>query len=180
MVCRDGSAAYAEAIRQGAPHAVQVSDRWHPWHNLAAAVEKTVTANSRCWHTGPPRQTGSRAERTRARHPAVHALLDQGVGLLECARRLGWALNTVKRYARAATAEDLQRPAQRISRAIWSRPTCTPRVLCTPHVVHLVQPADPLAERRNPTPPLPTAGGPWPRSSRTPSGTRYRCRVAHR
>ena len=46
-------------------------------------------------------------ERTRARHAAVHALLGQGVGLLECARRLGWALNTVKRYARAATAEHL-------------------------------------------------------------------------
>jgi hypothetical protein len=28
----------------------------------------------------------------------------------ECARRLGWSLNTVKRYARAATAEQLQRP----------------------------------------------------------------------
>jgi hypothetical protein len=75
-------------------------------------VEKTVVGHSRCWHTGPPRQTGSRDERTRARHAAVHTLLDQGVGLLECARRLGWALNTVKRYTRAATAEDLQRPAQ--------------------------------------------------------------------
>jgi hypothetical protein len=42
----------------------------------------------------------------------VHALLEQGVGLLECARQLGWALNTVKRYARATTPEDLQRPAQ--------------------------------------------------------------------
>jgi transposase len=40
----------------------------------------------------------------------VHTLLDEGLGLLECARRLGWALNTVKRYARAATAEQLQRP----------------------------------------------------------------------
>ena len=40
----------------------------------------------------------------------MHELLGQGVGLLECARRLGWALNTVKRYARAATAEQLQRP----------------------------------------------------------------------
>jgi transposase len=29
IVCRDGSAAYAEAIRQGAPAAVQVSDRRH-------------------------------------------------------------------------------------------------------------------------------------------------------
>jgi Transposase len=49
-------------------------------------------------------------ERTRARHAAVHELLGQGVGLLDCSRRLGWALNTVKRYARAATPEQLQRP----------------------------------------------------------------------
>lgn len=47
---------------------------------------------------------------TRARHAAVHELLGQGVGLLECARRLGWALNNVKRYARATTVEKLQRP----------------------------------------------------------------------
>jgi transposase len=119
VVCRDGSAAYAEAIRDGAPQAVQVSDRWHLWHNLAKAVEKTVIAHSNCWHASPPRQTKApraprapRAldERTKARHAAVHALLEQGIGLLECARRLGWALNTVKRYARAATAADLQRP----------------------------------------------------------------------
>jgi hypothetical protein len=49
-------------------------------------------------------------ERTRTRHAALHELLGEGVGLLDCARRLGWALNTVKRYARAATPEELQRP----------------------------------------------------------------------
>ncbi|MEU7905368.1 ISL3 family transposase [Actinoplanes sp. NPDC049118] len=109
VVCRDGSASYAEAIRDGAPQAVQVSDRWHLWANLAKAVEKTVAAHSGCWHHGP---TPDRPidERTRERHAAVHTLLEQGVGLLECARRLGWALNTVKRYARATTAEQLQRP----------------------------------------------------------------------
>jgi transposase len=108
VVCRDGSASYAEAIRDGAPQATQVSDRWHLWHNLAAAVEKTVIAHSGCWHTSPPRRDRPLDDRTRARHAAVHTLLDQGVGLLDCARRLGWALNTVKRYARTATAEDLQ------------------------------------------------------------------------
>jgi transposase len=110
IVCRDGSAAYAEAIRQGAPQAVQVSDRWHLWHGLGAAVEKTVIAHSSCWRTQPPGPARAVDERTGARHAAVHELLGQGVGLLECARRLGWALNTVKRYARAETAEQLQRP----------------------------------------------------------------------
>jgi DNA-binding NarL/FixJ family response regulator len=113
IVCRDGSAAYAEAIRQGAPKAVQVSDRWHLWHGLAGAVEKTVIAHSTCWLAQPAAlQSRPRPidERTRARHAAVHELLGQGIGLLECARRLGWALNTVKRYARAATVEQLQRP----------------------------------------------------------------------
>ena len=32
VVCRDGSATYAEAIRRALPDAVQVADRWHLWH----------------------------------------------------------------------------------------------------------------------------------------------------
>ncbi|SDP95648.1 ISL3 family transposase [Lentzea jiangxiensis] len=111
VVCRDGSAAYAEAIRQAVPHAVQASDRWHLWHNLAAAVEKTVIAHATCWNTTPtPRTRRWPHARTRKRFAAVHALLAQGAGLLECARCLGWALNTVKRYARAQRVEELLRP----------------------------------------------------------------------
>jgi transposase len=114
IVCRDGSASYAEAIRQGAPTAVQVSDRWHLWHGLAGAVEKIVVAHSGCWRATvtatPPEAPRPIEARTRARHAAVHDLLGQGLGLLECARRLGWGLNTVKRYARANRAEDLIGP----------------------------------------------------------------------
>ncbi|WP_329792523.1 transposase [Lentzea sp. DG1S-22] len=110
VVCRDGSAAYAEAIRQAAPHAAQASDRWNLWHNLATAAEKTVVARSPCWNTTPSPADSAVAARTRERFTAVHDLLAQGAGLLECARRLGWVLHTVKRYARAKRAEDLLRP----------------------------------------------------------------------
>ncbi|GAA3383306.1 hypothetical protein GCM10020369_08680 [Cryptosporangium minutisporangium] len=112
IVCRDGSSTYAEAIRDGAPDAIQVSDRWHLWHGLAVAAGKAVVAHSACWHDGPDRVTTAREKRTRERHTAVHALLQEGVGLLECARRLGWGLNTVKRYARVQAADALARPPQ--------------------------------------------------------------------
>ncbi len=49
VVCRDGSGAYGEAIRQALPGAVQVSDRWHLWHGLGEAVRKEVAAHSACW-----------------------------------------------------------------------------------------------------------------------------------
>jgi transposase len=113
IVCRDSSGAYAEAIRRALPAAVQVADRWHLWHNLAEAVRKEVAAHSACWaKAGPPPQAGKRAATTRERWRQVHDLLDVGVGLLECARRLNLGLNTVKRYARIREPERLVRAPQ--------------------------------------------------------------------
>ncbi|MEU0941156.1 ISL3 family transposase, partial [Embleya sp. NPDC005971] len=101
-VCRDGSASYGEAIRQALPDAVQVSDRWHLWSNLCGKVLAEVRSHAACWATAvnPVRPGGVREQTTRERWQRVHHLLGQGVGLLECARRLDVALNTVKRYAR--------------------------------------------------------------------------------
>ncbi|MEU8927804.1 ISL3 family transposase [Kitasatospora sp. NPDC048545] len=101
VVCRDGSATYAEAIRRALPDAVQVSDRWHLFRNLCDKVLSTVRAHVACWATvNPPRPGGVREQTTRERWHKIHTLLGQGVGLLDCSRRLGLALNTVKRYAR--------------------------------------------------------------------------------
>ena len=112
VVCRDGSGAYAEAVRRAVPHAVQVSDRWHLWHNLCQHVAKEVAAHSACWAKATPPQDGKRAQTTQERWHQVHELIDHQVGLLECARRLNLSLNTVKRYARATEPERLQRTPQ--------------------------------------------------------------------
>lgn len=108
------------------------------WHNLAEAVIKEVAAHSTCWSkTGPPPREGIQAKTTRERWRQVHDLLDSGVGLLECARRLNLALNTVKRYARINQPE-------RLVRAPKYRPT-----LVDPYREHLrhrrqVDPAVPV------------------------------------
>ncbi len=101
MMCRDGSGSFAHAITDADPSIVQAGDRWHLWHGLAGTALKEVGAHASCWSAfGPPLPQGKNAATTRERWRQVHDLLDQGVGLLTCARRLGVSLNTVKRYAR--------------------------------------------------------------------------------
>ncbi|MEU3464789.1 transposase [Streptomyces sp. NPDC006733] len=58
---------------------------------------------------GPPISEGKRAATTRERWRQIHELLDQGVGLLACARRLSVSLNTIKRYARATEPDRMVR-----------------------------------------------------------------------
>ena len=89
--------------------AVQVSDRWHLWHLLAEAVRKEVAAHCACWAKGMPLQEGKRAATTAERWQQVRELRSQNLGLLECARRLGLSMNTVKRYDRASEPQRLQR-----------------------------------------------------------------------
>jgi transposase len=81
-------------------------------HNLCEAVAKEVAGHSACWAKVTPPQDGTRAQTTQQRWRQVHELLDHGVGLLECARRLNLALNTVKRYARVSEPERLKQAPQ--------------------------------------------------------------------
>jgi transposase len=125
LICRDRAGCYADGGARGAPAAVQVADRWHLWHNLGEAVERAVTRHrehlaaavtkTQAPATTPPQpvpptvvpRTGRIADRTRTRHAAVHRLLADGRNLGEVAADLGLARNTVRRFARAASPEEL-------------------------------------------------------------------------
>jgi transposase len=123
VICRDRAGAYAEGARLGAPQAVQVADRWHLWHNLVEAVDKTVVAHRAELRAGPvqpedaepssPPATetepaeGRLVTRTRERFTAVHQLRQVGRSLSAISRELGLDLHTVRRFARAERVEEL-------------------------------------------------------------------------
>ncbi|MGW9398665.1 ISL3 family transposase [Streptomyces sp. NPDC055642] len=126
VVCRDRAPFFAEGATAGAPQAVQVADRWHLWHNLGEATERSITQHRRCLRvlvpegaetsepepsaeqSGSPWPTGHRfADRTRTVHATVHALVEAGHSRRAIQRQLGMTSRTVKRYADAAKPEDL-------------------------------------------------------------------------
>ncbi|MEV6175350.1 ISL3 family transposase [Streptomyces sp. NPDC051954] len=124
IVCRDRAPFFADGATRGAPQALQVADRWHLWHNLGEAAEKCVYRHRGCLRPMPvlpdgpqekaepavssPWPTGHRfAERTRAKHATVHALLAAGHSKRSVARQLGMGLNTIMRFSRATTPEEL-------------------------------------------------------------------------
>jgi hypothetical protein len=138
LVCRDRAGAYAEAVRVAAPNATQVADRWHLWHNLIEVVQKTVIAERAALRPPEPNELepaanevaaaldsrpaqlparpveGQLGTRTRQRWAAVQDLLAAGRSISAIARELRLQRKTVRRFARAATVEELlDRPRPR-------------------------------------------------------------------
>lgn len=124
VICRDRAGSYSDGAARGAPEAIQVADRFHLWKNLGEAVERVVAKHRTCLNAAAitpsttvpppgepeperPARQGRLAERTRKRHAAVHALLAQRLSLREIAAELGLSRNTVRRFARATSAEEL-------------------------------------------------------------------------
>jgi transposase len=125
VVCRDGSLVYRQGITDGAPDAVQVSDRFHLWQGLSKRVGDIAAAHRGCLpaavpepEPAPPPATpagpSDQADTPARRHAkrlfeAVHAVTDTGRSLSAAARELGLNRRTVGKYARAATWQECVR-----------------------------------------------------------------------
>lgn len=107
---------------------MQVADRWHLWHNLSEAAERSIAQHRRCLRvlvpeapetpeaepdaveesSGSPWPTGHRfADRTRTLNATVHALVAAGHSRRAIQRQLRMTSRTVKRFADSAKPEDL-------------------------------------------------------------------------
>jgi transposase len=128
LITRDRAAKYAEGAREGAPHAVQVADRWHLLKNLREAVQRFLT-RQHAWleqatarvtqcqlleHTttaGPVAMLSSRSAKEiqhnrakrHARYCQVLELHHQGVSQQKIATTLGMSPITVRTFIRAGT-----------------------------------------------------------------------------
>jgi transposase len=135
VICRDRAGNYADGARAGAPEAIQVADRFHLWHNLSEALEKTVRAHRACLTEPPPQPAPDQAAspdeipierpvtvncygderaliaRFQERFARVQELRAQGLSLNAISRELGLCFRTVQRTAYATSVDDLMAPS---------------------------------------------------------------------
>lgn len=128
VICRDRATAYSKAIRQAAPQALEVADRWHLLQNLSNALEKTCHQHRACLRKHAeqearvsvtaiePLQTLPRTaivERTRHRYEDIHRLLDEGRTVNGIARHLSLDPRTVDKYKKTPLEDLLASAANR-------------------------------------------------------------------
>lgn len=136
IISRDRAGNYAEGARLGAPHALQVADRWHILKNLGEALTKILDNHRRQLQQLPalplpatpltpsltldeieqetkltPSQQARQAARRQQRlerFEAVQDLFQQGWSLSAIAAYLGLDRKTVRKYAHADTFPERQ------------------------------------------------------------------------
>jgi len=128
VVARDRAGAYADGIRQGAPNAVQVCDRWHLLRNLGDAVQAVVgrhhadirrvsrhmaeetaalaasmptAAPDPVTPTAAERRSQASYARRQARYEEAVRLKAMGMPLKRIAATIGVERKTVRRWLRA-------------------------------------------------------------------------------
>jgi transposase len=135
IVARDRAEAYAAGIRQGAPEATQVADRFHLLKNVAAALQEVFSVHHReidqlnhMPPNEPPTQdanavtvppeppvaqqhiTHNRAKRV-AEYEQARALHEQGWTMKAISTHMGRHHRTIKKYLQASTFPE--RPPRR-------------------------------------------------------------------
>jgi transposase len=126
IVCRDRSGLYAEGIRQGAPQAIQVVDRFHLVRNLRDALERLFLRDRRDLNTldaaghRPAEFTPTLATISQARHARwvhryhqIQRLHAQHMGIAAIARQVQVSRPTVYRYLAMPQPPERQRSRHR-------------------------------------------------------------------
>ncbi len=145
VVSRDRATAFAEGIRQGAPQATAVADRFHVLKNLTEAMERAVSRHHTALRAAarpadalasPPVATSlasspetpvrsptraqqdreARRARRQARYDEVIALHEHGYSQNQIACALGMGRHTIRRFLRAAGFPERAAPQPRPSR----------------------------------------------------------------
>lgn len=127
IISRDRGTTFADGATRGAPHALQIADRWHLLHNLSETVEKVLARHHADlkrvfqWDEEPQTPQPSQEElqaRMAARSQAeqvqqarrqrrlatfakVHELSAQGWSFASIARILGMNKKTVRQFAQS-------------------------------------------------------------------------------
>ncbi|WP_412566118.1 transposase [Streptomyces nojiriensis] len=143
IICQDRPMAFAKAIRQAAPDALEVADRWHLLQNLSTAVEKTCRRHRDCLRrpagpeASPPLATPDSPllDRIRRRHAEVNELAATGTRTWQGfspRRRTEGTVSWSRSWSTCSTGFMRAAPARRSSIARCS-PSATPAdtTLCT-------------------------------------------------
>ena len=140
VVSRDRAGAYAEGIRQGAPQAVQVADRFHLHKNATDALERYLTRKQSALRHAtqerpgcdpprpdaapaapePPPLSADQAERRAARlarFEEVVTLRARGASIPTIAARVGMSRRTVRYWLKAGAFPERRRRNERPGQA---------------------------------------------------------------
>lgn len=119
VVSRDRCGLYAQAVREGAPQAIQVADRFHLVQNFRLAVEEQMNLSGRSNGRSilsEKENVDAAAHRRHARiahrqsrdevFATIHALRDEGLTYCEIERRTGYKRRTVSKWVKFETPPD--------------------------------------------------------------------------
>jgi transposase len=124
VVSRDRCGLYAQAVREGAPQAQQVADRFHLIQNLRSAIEEQMSLSGRASGRAILSEdaivdAATHRRRARLAHrqsrqeifEMLHALRQEGLSYSEIARRTGYERRSIAKWLAFKAPPDRRRAA---------------------------------------------------------------------